>query len=78
MGKLMHSSCDMEYRRVELHGKEPTILWDDDELFLWNGVPTKGVYPYFQSRPLSEILVITNLRHAASKVKICAEPESRL
>ena len=78
MGKPMDSSCDVDYHRVELHGKETAILWDDGKLLLWNGLPTKGAQPYFQSGPLSEILVIANLRHAASKVKIWAEPESRL
>ena len=51
---------------------------DDDELFLWYGWPTKGVYPYFQPGPLSEILTIANLRQAASRVWTCAEPEFRL
>ena len=41
---------------------------DDDELFFWYGLPTKGIYPYFQPRPLSEILTIANLRHAASRI----------
>ena len=51
---------------------------DDDELFLWYGWPTKGVQPYFQPGPLSEILTIANLRHAVSKLWTCAEPEFRL
>ena len=51
---------------------------DDDELFLWYGWPTKGILPYFQPGPLSEILTIVNLRHAASRVWTCAEPEFRL
>ena len=34
--------------------------------------------PYFQSRPLSEILTIANLRHAANRVWTCAESEFRL
>ena len=42
MGKPMDSSCDVDYHRVELHGKETAILWDDGKLFLWNGLPTKG------------------------------------
>ena len=46
---------------------------DDDELFLWYGWPTKGVYAYFQSRPLSDILTIANLRSAASRVWSCVE-----
>ena len=50
----------------------------DDELFLWYGWPTKGVKPYFQPGPLSEILTIANLRHAASRIWTCAEPEFRL
>ena len=41
---------------------------DDDELFLWYGWPKKGVWPYFQPGPLSEILTIANLRQAASRV----------
>ena len=51
---------------------------DDDELFLWYGWPTKGVQPYFQLGLLSEILTIANLRHAASRIWTCAEPELRL
>ena len=43
-------------------------LHDDDELFLWYGCPTKGVWPYFQPGPLSEILTISNLRHVASRI----------
>ena len=34
--------------------------------------------PYFQPGPLSEILTIANLRHAASRVWTCAESEFRL
>ena len=49
-----------------------------DELFLWYGWPTKGVKPYFQPRPLSEILTIANHQHAASSTWTCAEPEFRL
>ena len=41
---------------------------DDDELFLRYGGPTKGVYLFFQPGPLSKILTIANLRHAASRV----------
>ena len=48
------------------------------ELFLWYGWLTKGVKPYFQPGPLSEILTIANLQHAASRVWTCAEPEFRL
>ena len=40
----------------------------DDELFLWNGSPTKGIKPYFQPGPLSEILTVANLRHAARRI----------
>ena len=41
---------------------------DDDELFLWYGRLIKGDYPYFQPRPLSEILAIANVRCAASRI----------
>ena len=51
---------------------------DDNELFLWYGWPTKGVKPYFQPGPLSEILTIANLWQAASRTWTCAEPEFRL
>ena len=51
---------------------------DDDELFLWYGWPTKGVWLYFQPGPLSEILTIANLRLTASRVWTCAEPDFRL
>ena len=43
---------------------------DEDELFLW--------YGYFQPGPLSEILTILNLQHAASRIWTCAEAEFRL
>ena len=36
---------------------------DDDNLLLWYGWRAKGVYPYFQPRPLRETLIITNLWH---------------
>ena len=51
---------------------------DDDELFLCYGWPTKGIWPYFQLGPLSEILNMANLRHAPSRVWTCAEPEFRV
>ena len=51
---------------------------DNDELLLCYSWPTKGVKPYFQPRPLSEIFTISNLWHAASKIWICAEPDFRL
>ena len=51
---------------------------DNDELILRNGWPTKGVKPYFQSGPLSGIFTIANLRHSASRIWYCAEPELRL
>ena len=41
---------------------------DDVELFLWYGWLTKGVESYFQPGSLSEILTITNLWIAASKI----------
>ena len=42
---------------------------DDNELFLWYGLPTKSVYTYFQLGPLTEILTISNLQHAASTIE---------
>ena len=47
-------------------------------IVLLYGWPTKGAEPYFQPGSLSEILTIANLRHAASRIWICAEPEFRL
>ena len=47
-------------------------------IVLWYGWPTKVVSPYFQPGPLSKILTIANLRHAASRIWTCAEPEFRL
>ena len=41
---------------------------DDDELFLTNGWPTKGIYPSFQPSLLSKILSIVNLRDATSRI----------
>ena len=38
----------------------------------------KAFTPYFQPVPLPDILTITNLRHAASRVWTCAESEFRL
>ena len=38
----------------------------------------KAFTPYSQPEPLSEILTIANLRHAASRVWTCAEPQFRL
>ena len=51
---------------------------NDEELFLRYCWPTKGVYFYFQPGPLSEILTIANLRHAASRIWACAKPGFRL
>lgn len=40
----------------------------DDELFLWEGSSIKGIQPYFQLGPLSDILTIGNLQHAAGRI----------
>ena len=61
-------------REKNTHGDDD----DDDELFLWYGWPTKDVKPYLQPEPLSEILTIANLRHAASRIWTSAEPKFRL
>ena len=49
-----------------------TVNFDDDdnEMFLGSGWLTK--------RPLLEILTIANLRHAACRIRTCAESEFRL
>ena len=47
---------------------------DDEKLFLWNGWPKKGVYLYFRTGPLSEILTTTNLGHTASRIWTRGEP----
>ena len=46
-------------------------------MFLRYGWPTKDVYLYFQPAPLSEILTIANLWHAASRIWTSAETEFR-
>ena len=46
----------------------------DDKLFLWNGWPKKGVYSYFRTGPLSEILTTTNLGHTARRIWSWGEP----
>ena len=53
------------------------IYYDDVELF-WRMVDQRKAFtPYFQPRPLSQILIITNFQHAASRVWSCAESEFR-
>ena len=71
------------FYRVAIYGNVLTTFWqnlsehdddddddndDDDELFLWYGWPMNGVQPCFLPGPLSEILTIAKLRHAASTV----------
>ena len=57
----------------------PTINYDnDDELFLRNDWPMKGVKPFFEPGPLSKILTIANLWHVASRFLICAKPVFRV
>ena len=48
---------------------------DDCELLLWNGCLTKEIKPYFQLGPLSEILIIADLPHTASRIWTCAQSE---
>ena len=55
------------------------VINDDDvELFLWNGWPTNGTWPYFQLGPLLEIFTIANLGHSAIRIWSCTEPKFRL
>ena len=53
---------------------------DDEEMnFFCRMVNRRKAFtPFFQLRPLSEILTITNLREDVSRVRTCAESESRL
>ena len=51
---------------------------DDDDGFYGMVDRRKAFKPYFQPGPSSEMLTIANLRHAASRVWVCAEPEFRL
>ena len=44
------------------------MMMMNGDLLLRNGWPTKGVRAYFQPGPLSEILNIANLRHAANRI----------
>ena len=63
---------------VFILGAEQYLEWINELfLFLWYGWP-KGIYPYFQPRPLSEILTTTNFRHVMSRIWIGTEPEFRL
>ena len=50
-------------------------LWQDDLQNCW---PTNSDKLYFQPGLLSEIITIKNLRHAASRIWTCIEPEFRL
>ena len=47
----------------------------DDEFFLKIGWMTKDFKAYFQSWPLSEILIIINLRYVASRMWTYAAPD---
>ena len=44
------------------------IFIDDDALFLRNGCRMKNIKPYFQPGPLSEIIAISNLGPAVSRL----------
>ena len=63
----------VDHRSVTLpcHGRDDD---DGDELFLRDGWSTKDVKSYIQSKPLSGILIVGNLRHARSRIWTCAEP----
>ena len=61
--------------------KPPGIAYEvmmNDELFLRNGWPTKGVYAVFPAVIIADIVTIANLQHATSRISICAESEFRL
>ena len=59
-------------------GDDNDVDEGDDELFLQYGWPTKGVKHYFQPGPLSEILIIANLWHAACRIWAFAKSKFRL
>ena len=40
---------------------------EDDVLFVWSELLANCVKPYFQAGPLSEVITIANLPHAASR-----------
>ena len=44
------------------------IMMMSCSLFFWYGCLTKGVKPYFQKAPLSEILIVTDILLAANKI----------
>ena len=79
----MWKNCRVNYNFMnqKVHSnikRDLQYVFGADELFLRNGWPTKGVKPFLQARPLSKILTIINLRHAANRIGTSAEPEFRL
>ena len=64
-------------KALRREGSEVCRHYDDDEMFLWYGWPTEGIWPYFQPESLSQILTFMNLQHPASKIWICTKPEFR-
>ena len=50
----------------------------EDELLLRNGWPMTDVKPYFHPGPMSQILNVANLSHAASRIWTYAELDFRL
>ena len=61
--------------------KPPGIDYEvmmNDELFLRNGWPAKGVYAVFPAGSIADIVTIANLQHATSRISIWAESEFRL
>ena len=71
---LWNGNVDQKWVKLFLR---PMHNDDDDELFLRNSWPMKGVKCYFQPGPLSEILTITYIWHTA-RIWTCPKPEFRL
>ena len=67
---ILYSFAGMTSLYVEIMRWRWSIVFQND----W---PMKGVKPYIHSGLLSEILTIANLRHAASMIWTCSEPDFR-
>ena len=75
LSEAYSESCQTSKGPFKLLPDKPLTKW---WIVFWYGWPTEGVYLYFQPGPLSEILTISNLQHATSRIWTCAEPEFRL
>ena len=76
VGKCKTKATSMDVFLLSLSEEylEPSRTFDD-KLFCGMVYRQKAFRLYFQPKPLPEILTIANLRHAASRIRTCAEPE---